>query len=200
MVLEPSTDFFQGTSSKKIKMSKREVPKLNKDNFATWQSLMKLYLGSIGDYMQTSILVDHVTPTGPLTAEDLSKIKEHNQAMLEIASALSYAENDDIKGCDTAHKMWENLSNIYGGDDNVKRAKRESLRGNFDDMKMEEGENAAQYDARMKEVVSSIRSLGGQLSEEIVSRKYLRTSLPIYAIRVSAIQELRCVPGNTLTF
>ena len=52
----------------------------------------------------------------------------------------------------------------------------------------------------MKEVVSVIRSLGGQLEEEIVSRKYLRTLFPIYAIRVSAIQELRCVQGNTLTF
>ena len=55
------------------------------------------------------------------------------------------------------------MSTIYGGDDNVKRAKRESLRGKFDDMKMEEGENVAQYGARMKEVVSSIRSLGGQI-------------------------------------
>ena len=52
----------------------------------------------------------------------------------------------------------------------------------------------------MKEVVSAIRSLVGKLEEEIVSRKYLRTLLPIYAIRVSAIQELRCVQGNTLTF
>ena len=52
----------------------------------------------------------------------------------------------------------------------------------------------------MKEVVSAIRSLGGQLEEEIVISKYLRTLLPIYAIRVSAIQELRCVQGNTLTF
>ena len=67
-------------------------------------------------------------------------------------------------------------------------------------MKMEEGENVAQYGARMKEVVSAIRSLGGQLQEETFSRKYLRTLLPIYAIRVSAIQELRCVQGNTLTF
>ena len=65
---------------------------------------------------------------------------------------------------------------------------------------MEEGENVTQYGARMKEVISTIRSLGGQLQEEIVSSKYLRTLLPIYAIRVSAIQELRCVQGNTLTF
>ena len=91
----------------------------------------------------------------------MNKKKEHNQAMLEIASALSYVEYDDIKGCSTAHQMWKTLSDIYGGDDNVKRAKRESLRGKFDDMKIEEGENVAQYGARMKEVVSAIRSLGG---------------------------------------
>ena len=63
---------------------------------------MKLHLGSIGDYAQTSIKVDHTGPAGPLTAKDLSKKKEHNQAMLEIASTLSYVEYDDIKGCDTA--------------------------------------------------------------------------------------------------
>ena len=87
-------------------MSKREVPKLNKDNFVAWKSLMKLHLGSISDYAQTSILVDHVTPVGPLTAEDLSRRNDQNQAMLEIALALSYVEYDDIKGCDTAHQMW----------------------------------------------------------------------------------------------
>ena len=38
------------------------------------------------------------------------------------------------------------------------------------------------------------------MEEETVNRKYLRTLLPIYATRVLAIQELRCVQGNTLTF
>ena len=66
-------------------------------------------------------------------------------------------------------------------------------------MKMEKGENGAQYVARMKEVVSAIRSLGGQLEEETIISKYLRTFLPVYAIRVSTIQELRCVQGNTQT-
>ena len=63
--------------------------------------------------------------------------------MLEIASTLSYVEFDDIKGCKSAHQMWEALSNIYGGDYNFQRGKRESLRGNFDYMRMEEGENIA---------------------------------------------------------
>ena len=45
--------------------------------------------------------MEHIDPAGPLSADDLNKRKEHNQAMLEIASTLSYAEYDDIKGYDT---------------------------------------------------------------------------------------------------
>ena len=78
-------------------MSKREVPLLDKDNFVAWKILMELHLGSIGDYAQTSIIVDHIDHVEPLTIDDMTKKKEHNQEMLEIASALSYVEYDDIK-------------------------------------------------------------------------------------------------------
>ena len=54
--------------------------------------------------------------------------------MLDIASSLSYVKFDDIKGLDSAKKMWDALDTIYGGDKNVQRAKFESLRGKFDDM------------------------------------------------------------------
>ena len=70
--------------------------------------------------------------------------------MLEIASALSYAKLDDIKGYETVKKMWDALNTIYGGDKNVQIAKSESLRGKFDDMRIEEGKNIAQYVARIK--------------------------------------------------
>ena len=78
--------------------------------------------------------------------------------MLEIASALSYAKFDDIKGLDSEKKMWDALNIIYGRDKNVQRAKSKSIRGKFDDMKMEEGENIAQYVSRIKEVVNAIKS------------------------------------------
>ena len=119
--------------------------------------------------------------------------------MLEIAFALSYAKFDDIKGLAGAKKMWDALKTIYGGDKNVQRAKSKSLRGKFDDMKMEEGETIAQYVARIKEVFSAIRGATGQIDDDIVLSKVLRKLLPIYAIRVSAIQELRCILGNDLT-
>ena len=64
---------------------------------------------------------------------------------------------------------------------------------------MEEGENIAQYASRIKEVVSAIISATGVLDDEIIISKFLRTFLSIYAIRVSTIQELICIPGNKLT-
>ena len=75
----------------------------------------------------------------------------------------------------------------------------ESVRGNFDNMRMEEGENISQYASRIKEVVNAIRSSVGHLEDETILSKVLKSLLPIYAIRVSAIQELRCIPGNKLS-
>ena len=104
-------------------MPKREVPKLNIDNFVVWQSLKKLHLGSIGDHAQTKLTVEHVDPANVPTIEDMKKKKEHNQEMLKIASTFNYAEFDDIKGCDSAFNMWDALKTIYGGDKNVQREK-----------------------------------------------------------------------------
>ena len=122
-----------------------EVPKLNNENFPTWKSPMKLHLGGLGDHAQSTIITKNVNPTGTLIAQDLKQKKEHNQEMLEIASALSYVKFNDIKGYDSAKKMWDSLQTIYGGDANVLRAKSKSIRGKFDDMRMQESENVAQY-------------------------------------------------------
>ena len=105
---------------------------------------MKLHVGGIGDYAQECITTKHVESATP-TTNDMRKKREHNQEMLEIAYALSYAKFDDIKGLDSAKKMWDALKTIYGGYKNVQRAKSESLRGKFDDMKMEEGETSSNF-------------------------------------------------------
>ena len=122
-------------------MSKREVPKLNKEKFPTWKNLIKIHLGGLGDHAKSTITTEHVDPIGALFIEDPKKKKEHNQAMLEIASSLSYIEFDDINECDTSKKMWNAIGKIYGVEKYVLKEKSKSLRGKFDDMRMQEGEN-----------------------------------------------------------
>lgn len=63
--------------------------------------------------------------------------------MIDLASSLSYVESDDVKECTNANKMWDKSAKIHEGEKNVLRAKVESLRGNFDDMRMKEGEIVA---------------------------------------------------------
>ena len=72
---------------------------------------------------------------------------------MEIVSTLSYTEFDDINGCGSAKKMWDALHIIYGGDKNILRSKSKSLRGKFNDMRMQEGENIAQYCSRIKKML-----------------------------------------------
>ncbi|WP_233354917.1 retrotransposon gag domain-containing protein, partial [Vibrio cholerae] len=60
----------------------------------------------------------------------------------------------------------------------------------FDDMRLEEAQNVAQYFSRIKDVVNAIRGATGKIDDDTILRKLLRTLLPIYAIRFSVIQEL----------
>ena len=73
------------------------------------------------------------------------------------------------------------------------------IRGIFYDTRMIEGENIVQCCTRVKEVVNVFWGENGTIEDEKVISKVLRTLLPIYAITVSIIQELRCTLGRNLT-
>jgi hypothetical protein len=111
---------------------KREIPRLNRNNFSAWQGLTRLHLASIGESGLTHLDAEYMTPSGTLTLDVIAQKKTHNIMMIDIASALSYEEFDDIKDCKTAFAMWNKLKDIYGGDENVRREKAKSLRGQFD--------------------------------------------------------------------
>ena len=88
---------FQGPKLK-IRMSyKREIPKLNRDNFLSWQGLMRLHLTSIGDLRYRYLDEEYTTPTSTLSIGDIVEKNNHNTMMIDIDSALSYEEFDEIK-------------------------------------------------------------------------------------------------------
>ena len=93
---------------------------------------MRLHLASIGDSGCKYLDEEYTTPTGTFTIGGIAEKKNHNTMMIDIASTHSYEEFDEIKDCKTTFKMWNRLKDIYGGDDNVRRAKLENLRGKFD--------------------------------------------------------------------
>ena len=144
---------------------RREIPKLNKDNFVAWQELIRLHLDTISDSGCTYLDFEYKTPSGTLSVGDIAEKKNHSIMMIDIAFALNYVEFDEVKDYKIDYAMWNKLKEIYGGDDNVKRAKDESLRGYFDQMKMWQDENISKYVERIKACVSAIRASGGDIKE-----------------------------------
>ena len=65
-------------------------------------------------------------------------------------------------------------------------------------MKMREDENIAKCVNKIKASFSAIKASGGKIDDVTVVRKVLKTLLPIYAITVLAIQEMRCDTNNKI--
>lgn len=78
-------------------MSKREVPKMNKENFTLWKSGMRLYLSRIGDNSSHYLDNQQTPPNPPMTNDEIIQKKEHNNLMIEIASSLINVDFDDVK-------------------------------------------------------------------------------------------------------
>ena len=83
---------------------------------------MRLNLVSISDLSCTYLDAEYKIPSGTLIVEDIAEKKNHNVMMINIASALSYAEFDEVKDYKTTFEMWNKLKDIYGGDENVKKS------------------------------------------------------------------------------
>ena len=90
---------------------------------------MRLHLASIGDTWLKYLDAEYVDPIDTLSVNEIAEKKTDNTMMIDITFSLSYEEFDEIKDYENAHAMWNKLKEIYGGDDNVRRAKEESLRG-----------------------------------------------------------------------
>ena len=107
---------------------RREICKLNKDNFKTWKELMRLHLSTIGDSSLKYLDTKYVAPTRTMTTEEITERNNHNIMIIDIASTLNYTKFDEVSDCGTSYEIWILMKAIYGGDDNVRRAKVESLR------------------------------------------------------------------------
>ena len=92
---------------------------------------MRLHLATISDSGCKYLDTKYKSPTGTLLVEDIAKKKNHNIMMIDIASALSYAEFDEVKNCKISFEMWNKLKDIYGGDENAKELKQKFLEGSL---------------------------------------------------------------------
>ena len=67
---------------------------------------MRLHLKTTNDSSCKYLDAKYKTPTGTLLVEYIVEKKNQNIMMIDIASALSYVEFDEVRDCTTTHAMW----------------------------------------------------------------------------------------------
>eukprot|EP00253_Pinus_taeda_P011740 PITA_11740 len=89
----------------------------------------------------------------------------------------------------SAKEIWDKIVLSYEGDEQVKRAKLQTLRIQYENLRMYNDESVANYFLRVDEIVNCMKNLGEEIKEAIVVEKFLRSLSPKFESKVSAIEE-----------
>eukprot|EP00253_Pinus_taeda_P005171 PITA_05171 len=89
----------------------------------------------------------------------------------------------------SAKEIWDKIVLSYEGDDQVKRAKLQTLKIQYENLKMYNDESVANYFLCVDEIVNCMKNLGEEITDAVVVEKVLRSLSPRFESKVSAIEE-----------
>eukprot|EP00253_Pinus_taeda_P036210 PITA_36210 len=142
-------------------------PVFDGTNFNYWKVRVTAYLQSLGIEVWNIVETGYAFPSTTPTDVDEKKKYETN------AKAVS-----TLLGCISQSEFMK-----------VKRAKLQTLRIQYETLKMYNDESVANYFFRVDEVVNCMKNLGEEIKEAIVVEKVLRSLSPKFESKVSAIEE-----------
>ena len=89
----------------------------------------------------------------------------------------------------TTKEIWDKIIQSYGGDSQVKLGKLQTLRIQYETLKMHNDESVASYFLCIDEIVNCMNNLGEQIKEVTLVEKILRSLSSKFESKVSTIEE-----------
>ena len=103
-----------------------------------------------------------------------------------------------ISGATDAHQAWNLLALAYKETDRVKTVRLQTLRLQFESLKMKESETVDQFMTRVSGIVAQFQTYGEPLEQKIIVQKILRCLTKKFAMVVTAIEEAKDLSKFTL--
>ena len=97
-----------------------------------------------------------------------------------------------------AKGIWDKITLRYKGDSQVKRAKLQTLRIQYETLKMHNDESIASYFLRIDEIVNRMKNLGEEIKEVTLVEKVLRSLSSKFESKVSTIEEKHDLQSITI--
>ncbi|VVA37123.1 PREDICTED: DUF4219 domain-containing [Prunus dulcis] len=126
------------------------LPIFTRENYDFWNIKMKTYFTS----QENS------------TVQQLRQLKKDQQkdanALFSFQQALHDTIFPRIMGATTTKKAWNTLKEEFQGNVKVHAVKLQTLRRDFENIKMKDSETTQDYYAKVKEIVNQLRACGAK--------------------------------------
>ena len=139
-------------------------PILSRSNYTAWAIKMQVY-------MQAQGVWEAIEP-----ADENTKVedKKDKYALAVIYQGLSEDILLAVADKKTSKEVWAALKTMCLGADRVKKAKVQTLKGDFEALQMKDNEQLDDFCLKLSGIVTNIRTLGEEIQESYVVKKLLR--------------------------
>ncbi|KAL0316877.1 UNVERIFIED_CONTAM: Retrovirus-related Pol polyprotein from transposon TNT 1-94 [Sesamum radiatum] len=178
------------------------VPIFSGQNYDYWAIKMKTYFQS----QKLWEIVEGVTlPEDSSTSSSAEKGKLENkkakdsEALYYIQTAVADHIFPRISVATSAKEAWSILQKEYQGSAKVRIIKLQTLRRDFENMKMKDSETIDEYYTKVRELVNQLKAYGEDISEKRVVEKLLISVTEKYDPIVTTIEETKDIITLTVT-
>ncbi|CAA0827393.1 Unknown protein [Striga hermonthica] len=121
--------------------------------------------------------------------DDLKKMQHDASAINMLHCALDASEYNRISECESAKEIWEKLETTYEGTDKVKDSKINQQLRYYELFEMNEGESIGEMKSRFVNIITELKRLGKNFTEEEQVKKILRSLPRSWEAKKTAIEE-----------
>ncbi|XP_047316797.1 uncharacterized protein LOC124920363 [Impatiens glandulifera] len=114
---------------------------------------------------------------------------KYHQVKYYLFEAIDRTVFEQILDRRTSKVVWDSLKNFFGGNEKVNKSLRNSLRRDFEILKMKKGESIIDYFARVMVIANKLRSNGEDMLDYKIVEKILRTLTKQFTCVVVFIKE-----------
>lgn len=154
-------------------------PMLDRSNYTSWSLKMRVVMQAQGVW----VAVEHIDPKAAVE-DKLDKI-----ALAMIYQGIPEDMLLSIAEKKTAMAAWDAIKTLYQGAEQVKKARVQTLKTEFEALNMKESDKLDDFYMKLNGLVTNIRALGEEVKESHVVKKLLRAVPARYLQITSTIEQ-----------